>query len=1693
MDIMKKIKTSSTGTKLLALLLVVIMTVSLLPMAVLADLFPVADKASTDTQSSSEDGFDRIIMLDCGRKYFTADWIKALIVEAHEAGYTQLQLNFGNDGLRFLLNDMSFTANGTTYDHDTVVSKVEAGNEAQNSSGDSRWLTEAEMDSIIACANDNGIEIVPMLNLPGHANAILDIFNDAYNANGSDNTLDVANNDAAREIGKAILTKYVNYFASKGCNYFSFGADEYANDVSGTFSFGRLDDTEYANFVTFVNDMAGIIKEAGMTARCFNDGLYYNGRSGNFDTDIQCCYWSSGWGSSVASGGYMVASASTIAAKGHKMINTNGDYYYVLGLKDGNAYKDQFHSNGYTYASGFSNTAFMGSTISNPVGSMFCIWCDDPTFETETEVAANVRPILRAMAARMQNNSIDTISTDTYAGGFNTDGTVNALASSDSGVSADAANTINLTVGETSSSFTVSSNYASISTKDSGIASANVNTVSSNAGYQLVSTITNGKTYYVSTSANASNPTVQITLEADGDGTYYLKNSNGSYIYPNASYSNGFFGLGAGWDYSLGTGKEPVTVSASNTGFTFSRNVTSSSHSTTSYLTLSGSSFGASGSSTTLYLYEQKSGETTTTFTFTGVGEGTTTATVGDTVYTINVSARNNTETKTLALNNSFTLPTGATEINVSGSGVSVSGTTVTATEADKTATVTCVVKNAQGYVTDRYTYTVNTVAEDLSKVSNLTIESWITNAQLGTNSISAQEAYGKDGIVLSAILPENATKESRTLDYWHCRLLDTTLSNSSASGTEKQTGDSGDDDTTSGVSFTKVRYWNSTWSVYTENNEWVSVESKHQLVAYYLEILEVSDELYVNAADWGKKADGSTSGDYLDPKYACTVTIQVVYEDGTTNPLTTDLSAMRSKTIAYGYWTAGRGIGTILLTPLEGFKIYKITAETGEHTYTNSSSTWGSYTVSSFTWDNNPETVFEDANNPVDFYSIHNDSNNPSKDGYYENLMWDENYESILIKVYVKAVAAEDTLSVEYYDMADNNCFYDYNINVAQGTTFDAGFAQSGNGLVNNTVVNYYGVTQTVQSDLSLMPQIGAQYLYAKYTLHHVERSSDGKTVKLYYSFNNTANFVVDFGLPLEFGLKDISANLENANITEVELSGMNYGTAVYNASTKKITYTPNSMLKGNESIGVSITGTITYTDTDGTEKTETKTVSFIVNIVPASTVYYEDSFASFTDGRGSANAAWSIDGTEQTANQLLAVLGNDSNLFGYDAAYANSSTTFSMGSAHKVTVSKQMNEAWNENSAWPYAEFKFKGTGFDLISLTNNDSGIITYEVWKLDANDKPSELVCRKFVNNYYGYSFVGGQWVEAASGDQEALYQIPVVKVSDLEYGSYYVKVTVAYGEVFDLTSDAQYSFWLDGVRVYNTRGDDYANYGEKESYPQFIELHNALVNSGDNYQAVMIEGKEDAELTEYTDYGPNHEVYIANGQSIAFKLNDNLDKIATVQLGAKAVNGSVTFTVTNAKTNVSKEITIDTATDLYYDISEIAKSGDTVIITNDGDNLLSLTTVKVTFSEDVEVTLGMTKTEATAAVMYVRSMFAIPAEPFAPEYLKAKWNTPLAVTGKTATLTVTASEDVEAVCVNGEIIETYKTRTITTGWGSNRTTDTYRVFTYTVTATETADFTVSAFNADGVESDSVTATLYVWGGLGWFKDIIGRLF
>ena len=295
---------------LLSLLLIAAMLASFVVLPAAAEE-PAAEQPTEAVQAAETQADDAvktnyelsIVMLDCGRKYFSVDSIKQIIDNASAAGFGYIMLGVGNDGMRFLLDDMSLTVNGTTYESDAVKSAIHAGNEAYyNFAVDE--LTQSEMDAVLAYAKEKGMGVIPMLNTPGHMDAILaaatSLTGTNCSYNGSVRTIDVTNNTAVT-FTQELLKKYVAYFAGKGCQYFNMGADEYANDKydSGSMGFGNLQSTgKYSYYVEYVNAVAALIKNAGMTPMAFNDGIYFNyvTSSGTFDTDIVICYWSNGWG-----------------------------------------------------------------------------------------------------------------------------------------------------------------------------------------------------------------------------------------------------------------------------------------------------------------------------------------------------------------------------------------------------------------------------------------------------------------------------------------------------------------------------------------------------------------------------------------------------------------------------------------------------------------------------------------------------------------------------------------------------------------------------------------------------------------------------------------------------------------------------------------------------------------------------------------------------------------------------------------------------------------------------------------------------------------------------------------------------------------------------------------------------------------------------------------------------------------------------------------------------------------------------------------------------------------------------------------------------------------------------------------------------------------------------------------------------
>ena len=1654
----------------------------------------------------------KIVHLDCGRKYFSKDWIIALLYEMQNDGYNQLQLAFGNDGLRFLLNDMSFEANGTTYDNDTVVAKVKAGNKAQNSSGDESYLTQSEMDAILAKANELGIEIVPLLNLPGHANAILDIVDDRYNASGSNNTLNVADSVEAREFGMAIFKKYVDYFSDKGCRFFNFGADEYANDATGAFSFSRLNSTQYQAFVSFINDLAGYVINKNMTPRAFNDGFYYNGQNmdvrGNL-TNTQVCYWSSGWGS------YPVASASTISNNRHEMINTNGDFYYVLG-KD-----DKFDSD-YSYASSFTNSGFMGSTISNPVGSMFCIWCDYPNAETETEVAQKTRLVLRAMAQRMDNKTVS-VSDNVVANGFNADGTINntvddslikisigdsteaassATLSVDGSmilsaskavvwdtentdvveltpVVADGANAIeaekvqvtalkagsaqitatsgdqtayfsvtvnapvekNITVAKGKSVTETATGEASITTQpDTTIADVKVDTkpVPGETSYTLVTsnTLAAGD-YYIATNANGSNLLGPVTIEKDNDG-YYVKYKN-DYYYP--SYSG------------AQTGQLTVNITKNGNGFGVSRTLYGGYY--TYYLTVSNGELDATSRQTALYFYTQKTTETTkqTTITFTGKKVGETTATIGGVIYHIKVTAA------------------------------------------------------------------------DLSEVTPLTIEYWITNSRLTgktTNinalTINAADAYSEEGRTVADLVDKEGTKGGRTQEYWKNVMLDTQKKNSSTSGTELQTEKNGDDETLNGTAFTKVRYWGGKWQVYT--TEWVDVDrtpvsveyqndnnatetysgDRNQLVAYYMEVVDINNangesELHVNAADWGTKGDGTGKWGYTPESDRCSVSVQLVYEDSTKNPAETTANALKSKTIVYGYWSGGRGLGTMVFTGANNYEIYKITAETGDM---NSTASGQTVTVTSFTWDENEEVVWGgDDQTPAASASIGNPAKAPSYTAPYDNLAWNTDQynknNAILIRVYVKAKATPDSLHVHYIDATGgkNDEFYSYNINVKQGTTFDTGFALENGALKNNTVENNVGVTQTVESDLTKMTSIGTQYRYSNFTCTNAVRAENGKDVYLYYMFNDTVSYVVDFGTPVTIQPSDVNDALVSTGVklTSVTVAGANHGTVETSGTT--FTYTPDSRFVSSQE---GETLTVTYT---GSLKTDTGTQNgskaYQVYIYPASNVLYEENFLTGADG-------WTDASVEHTTAQETQKVGDTGkNVFGYDDTYKD------------VTGE---NGAWkaehlDTNGRTKALTTEFYGNTFDLIGNCAENTGRVLLMITSESGHTKLIDIDTRYTGGSIYQvplahvelgedahYSVeVYAAKLKATSSattpnavatmslddvdveSDEVLDQILEengLTLDEVEYTSISAMDTV---KVMDVPNDGVATYAADnaielkagthveinGFRVYRTTDENDAvaqNYPEGEKNVTYTNIIDAV--KGEIVAYTEGEANKKINVTQYEAAGgPQNEIYLANGQSVYFKAETL--KGQQVQVSLRAVNTNATASVKGTT------ISLTSNTEMYYTLT--ANADGEVMIANNGTGLLAIGNVKLPngiSTENIESASEAGDAAVLAALKAVLNTSEEPAEVFTPETFTAKTTSTKVIRNKVVTLKVNVSIDVAYVTVNG----VKYTRTGLQGLFQK--TRAIRVVN-TVPKNQTKTYEIIAYNADGVASEAITVT------------------
>ena len=493
-------------------------------------------------------------------------------------------------------------------------------------------------------------------------------------------------------------------------------------------------------------------------------------------------------------------------------------------------------------------------------------------------------------------------------------------------------------------------------------------------------------------------------------------------------------------------------------------------------------------------------------------------------------------------------------------------------------------------------------------------------------------------------------------------------------------------------------------------------------------------------------------------------------------------------------------------------------------------------------------------------------------------------------------------------------------------------------------------------------------------------------------------------------------------------------------------------------------------------------------VTVIPATTVYYEDDFVTLSSAiwdadtktwnSADASVAWSnvtdengpISATQAQDRPGQNVVGIGSldadNIYGYDQAYSELST-YSLGSAMKATV---------DTNQRGIATFDFYGTGFDVVSLTSSDTGMIVVKVYPYENGELSSTAIKSHIVDTYYGYQYNAeeDEWV-AVTGDNN-LYQVPVIKVADLEYGKYRVVLTAQYTASFDHNkTDASYDFYLDAIRIYDPCGTDnaVANNAYKadgEGWPVYEELRNNVISAADFTTGeldgfVFVDGVgQTAEVSDYTAVGPNNELYLQPGQMIVFSLREYAN-VANVHLGMKSEDGSaVNYVIADASTiktmedlTAAEAATLKTTTDMYYDITGLKDK--VIVIYNQSGGILSLTNVKTTFTSDP----GDIGNLCYVSYKQIEDVLkAANTEKFNPAVFNVTAPAS-ATTSNVITVTVVTSDDVASITIDGSVVANYTAKS-----------DGTRVWTAQVSTgknTGTKEIEVVCYNSGATQSVS----------------------
>lgn len=840
---------------------------------------------------------------------------------------------------------------------------------------------------------------------------------------------------------------------------------------------------------------------------------------------------------------------------------------------------------------------------------------------------------------------------------------------------------------------------------------------------------------------------------------------------------------------------------------------------------------------------------------------------------------------------------------------------------------------------------------------------------------MDAASAYGEQGVPFNRLVEKNATwaLSENPLAFWKGVCLPYGKWQSAIGENIGTKGDS-IDKTLEGSGFTYIRYYNDMWAwsnTPEKADSWTQIKTdaaaEDQIVAYYLQVTPVTKEITTQVADWGYTQDdgnfngtGDLTGGYVLLDYA------VRYPDLHRNPN----NFPRDLTISYhtlvndaqvkadgseGNLDRTRRIGVSRAVNSSEYKVYLVTV-TPSNDDPSVKLTDGNGTAAAM-----PNDVMKNSDqlyNGTEYVAWalteqdYIDSGLPKVKGigsastedktYAETLgianyhvggdctvdeVWIVRNQAMRITYYIRDKHVEEApLQVYYYDITDGAAekpFFEFGIYTKEQEYFTNKVNENEDPVF--TTTNKYGVPQDVHKDLS-KTGCPPYYRTANYQYVRYEISDGGKTLNLYYKRNAGQVYVVDFGLPVKVTMQKILESAQSIStiddIASIQISGtMKYGeldTAFGEAKAVTpndvvFTYTPTSVMNGMETVNIKVN----FKQTAGESESTPQSLNSFISILPATTMYYEQGFAAYSDGWTAAPDFKGGGCTQQTA-----LVGDvkDKNAFnyGYDEVYENNA---------------DLNRSYAQtNNAGSKVSFTFQGTGVDIYADCTAQSGSVMVLL-------KKGNTIARVIVvdtRNKGGAT--GATGFETSLGNT---YNIPIVSLRGLEHGEYTVELI----HCLSARSDGQPTearadgFRFDGFRVYDPMNHEADAYYAKdeEANPAYTELRDAQLayiqipesykdkgmyaeqiaedilrqvhNTGVNIQAYVTSfnsSLDEGVKIDLLDNGPKNELYLRQGETLTVLT------VGKGQIGLKSLNDGA-----SVKINSGAAKQINANVDMFY--------------------------------------------------------------------------------------------------------------------------------------------------------------------------------